>query len=195
MIDKIIEETKNKLAEVIRLEEQKYREIEASLKAQKEIESNLRAEVIETNNKRKMMEEDYNKKTAEVVKLREELQNELAERVKIMDEVKNNEKLIKNSLDNAKYFSELKHDELEKQRRITEQHTLDCDKLEKLIYETKEKSKQFDLKIKDAMALASENQAKSEKLSRLEKVLNDREIELDNRAAELKRIERTLNGR
>ena len=192
MLDKIIEDTKKKLEELIRLEEQKYREIENSLKAQKAIEGNLKAEVIETNMRRSRSEEDYNRKLAEVQKLKEELQDELASRVKIMDEVKNNERLIKLSLDNAKFFTESKHEELKKQENITGQLNLDKTKLEKLIYETSEKSKNFDVKIKDVLALESANNIKADKLSRLEQVLNDRESELNGRQEELKRIEKML---
>ena len=194
-LDKVIDDFNAKLDKIHAEQVNKLKGIEASLKSQKEIESTLRAEVDETNKRRKACEESYNAKTAEIVKLRESLQTELATRIKLLDDIKAKEVAAQASLDNARYFSGQKHEELEEQKRITAELAHKGTLLDRLIRENQDKAKTFDTRMKDALALISENTAKQEKLARLERMLNDRETELDKRSTELKRIAKIYDGR
>ena len=195
MLDKFIADFMKKVDELQAEKERKLKEVELSLQAQREIEGRLRAEIAETNKQRKACEDAYNTRTGEILKLRDELKNELSERNTLLEAIRKDKEETKNAKDNARYFSDTKREELEKQARITRELEDKSVKTDKLNYELSEKLKVYDGKLRDLIAQESACNSKSDKMTRLEMILNDRESELNNRAAELRRLERLINGR
>jgi chromosome segregation ATPase len=174
---------------------EKERVSEQILKGNLEKEAFLKARIAEVNTERDILIKTYEEKNDLLDRTKEQVENEYRNLEIALERAKSELKLAEDSRNNQEVLTEKVKEELNEAERITLALEAEKNKLEATRVEYESKVKQLNKQIDEYLAKEGALGAKSASLSRKEQILNDRESEVDMRKEELKRIERSLNGR
>lgn len=194
-IDDYVKEFYSKLEAILEGARGKERSAERIMLECDEKRAKLNAEIEQTELVRAKIAEENRERVVHLEELKETLEREESRRVKLLGEAEYKWKVADDNLKNANKMAEDAKNELFKHKALTEKLEKKSTELEKAIYDTTEKGKQIDRMINEAKNRENWFADREDKINRRMKALNDRESELDARTEELKRIQRTINGR